>query len=68
MNWQPSVDNGAVQGQGTEPEPGIKQDPAETADLTRQQSVSKTDPGAGQTGTAKRKKKKKEKEEVLISE
>jgi hypothetical protein len=50
-----------------EPIAALKQDPAETAAIGRQESVSKTEPGAGQTGTAKRKKKKKEKEEVLIS-
>lgn len=66
VNFQPSVDNDAVQAQvlpETESETAIKQDPAETAGLPRQESVSKTEQGAGQTGTAKRKKKKKEKEE-----
>ena len=70
VNWQPSVDNEAVQAQTlpeTEPIAAIKQDPAEPTALNRQQSESKTEQGAGQTGTAKRKKKKKEKEEVFIS-
>ena len=68
VNWQPSVDNEAVQAlPETEPIAAIKPGPAETAAISRQESVSKTEQGAGQTGTAKRKKKKKEKEEVFIS-
>merc|ERR1712001_785183 len=70
VNWQPSVDREAVQAQvlpATEPIAAVNQDLAETAAVTRQESVSKIEQGAGQTGTAKRKKKKKEKEEVFIS-
>ena len=69
VNWQPSVDNGAVQDQilqGTGPEQGFQQDPAETAGLTRPEFASKTEPRARQTGTVKRKKNIKVKEQVLI--